>query len=101
MGFSDTVSVGVVSSPAVEGTEEDFARLLQPMAPEEPAEDGALNDSLSRYLQPLDTLDTLEKGLLHLAVTKLNSFFKKKISEQCGLAKNSKQTTKIKLKLLL
>lgn len=64
MGFSDTVSVGVVSSPSVEGTEEDFARLLQPMAQEEPAEDGALNDSLSKYLQQFTTSDTLAKGLL-------------------------------------
>ncbi|XP_045160597.2 uncharacterized protein LOC123525537 [Mercenaria mercenaria] len=67
VNFADEISVGQVSSPTVEGTDADFARLLQPMT-EEPAGDKAgdvLNDSLSRYLQPLSSLekeDTPKQG---------------------------------------
>lgn len=62
VNFSETVGIETVSSPAVEESDADFSRLLQPMEPTEVKSDEPLNDSFSKYLQPLSTLDTtLEK----------------------------------------
>jgi hypothetical protein len=54
-----------VSSPSGEGSDDDFARLLQPLS-DKPVNDqdgDVLNDSLSKYLQPLSAL---EKGMYFL-----------------------------------
>ena len=56
----------ITNSPVVEGSDADFARLLQPIATRQEADNDVpddVNDSFSKYLQPTTRHNTsTEKG---------------------------------------